>query len=62
MDGLFSPREIKLSPDGNYAYVAGSSDKTVSWFTRNSATGILTYGGTLKTGRVVQKDWMGPTE
>ena len=39
-----------MSPDGNHAYVAGSSDKSVSWFTRNSATGILTYGGTLKDG------------
>ena len=38
------PGQNKLSPDGNHAYVTGINDHAPSWFDRNGATGILTYG------------------
>ena len=50
VDGLAGAQNVKLSPDGNHAYVTGINDHAVSWFDRNGATGILTYGGTLKDG------------
>ena len=50
MDGLAGAQNVKLSPDGNHAYVTGINDHAVSWFDRNGTTGILTYGGTLKDG------------
>ena len=45
VDGLRSAHSVILSSDGNYAYVtAGSNDHSVSWFTRDSGTGALSYG------------------
>ena len=55
MDGAYS---VTLSSDGNYAYVAASSDDAVSWYERNGSTGALTYGGILKDGVTGVTAWM----
>ena len=49
-DGLDSPQRVILSPDNQYAYVTADGDHSVSWFSRNSSTGELTYTATLKDG------------
>jgi DNA-binding beta-propeller fold protein YncE len=41
VDGLRAAYCIKLSPDGNHAYVAAFYDNAVSWFERNASTGAL---------------------
>ena len=48
IDGLGGANSVAVSPDGSYVYVTGESDNSVSWFSRNSSTGALTYGGTLE--------------
>jgi len=50
VDGLNGANGVTLSADGSHAYVAGGSDDTVSWYSRNVSTGALTYGGLLKDG------------
>ena len=50
VDGLASPRGLRLSQDGKYAYVTAKSDNAVSWFERNASTGALIYLGMLKDG------------
>ena len=53
---MHSPRFVTLSPDGKHAYVlsykavGGSVGDAVLWFNRNSATGALSYVGSLKDG------------
>ena len=41
VDGLFHP--VTISPDGNHLYAAGGGDDTVVVFSRDSATGSLTF-------------------
>jgi DNA-binding beta-propeller fold protein YncE len=47
---LAQPTSVAVSPDGMHVYVTtsdaapGTAD-VVAWFTRNSLTGVLTYGG-----------------
>ena len=50
VDGLDDPVSITLSANGNYSYITGFSDRSVSWYERNSTTGALTYSGILKDG------------
>ena len=50
VDGLDEAHGVTLSADGKHAYVAGGSDDSVSWYSRNVSTGALTYGGLLKDG------------
>ena len=50
IDGLDSARGVSVSPDGDHVYVAALSDSSVSGFSRNSATGELTYIETLEDG------------
>ena len=42
IDGLAGAASVIVSPNGNQVYVAGTIDKTVTMFSRNSATGELT--------------------
>ena len=44
LDGAGFFNAIAFSSDGNYAYVTGHGDDSVSWFTRNPVTGALSYG------------------
>ena len=43
VDGLNGAYGLAISPDDDHLYVAGSSDDAVAVFTRNTATGALTY-------------------
>ena len=43
-------REIKISPDGNFLYVASDSSDTLSIFARDRNTQILTFINTVRTG------------
>ena len=36
---------MTVSPDGNHIYVAARDADAVAWFTRDSSTGDLAYGG-----------------
>ncbi|NND34623.1 MAG: beta-propeller fold lactonase family protein, partial [Saprospiraceae bacterium] len=49
-DGLFSCRDVKVSPDGKHVYSAGSGDHTLGIFSRNSMSGQLTYLSSIKDG------------
>lgn len=42
-NALFRPEEVAVSPDGTSVYVAAAFGDGVSWFSRNPATGLLTY-------------------
>ena len=48
--GLDGARSIGLSPDGEYAYVASWNDDSVSVFSRDTATGELSYASSIKNG------------
>ncbi len=50
VDGLSGARHAVLSPDGGRVYVTGETDNAIAWFIRNSATGALTYGGSIADG------------
>ena len=50
VDGLDYPCEVSISPDGKHVYVIAANDNAISWFTRNSVSGELTYGGYLEDG------------
>ena len=39
-----------LSPDQKHLYIVSFQDNAVNWFDRDTSTGVLTYGGTLKEG------------
>jgi 6-phosphogluconolactonase (cycloisomerase 2 family) len=43
VDGLGSPWDLAMSPDGRYVYVCANGDDAVSIFATNPATGSLTY-------------------
>ncbi|SFE89864.1 beta-propeller fold lactonase family protein [Thermoflexibacter ruber] len=48
VDGLNGAFDVKISPDGKFAYVAAIDDNAVSIFSRNTANGQLTYVGNVK--------------
>ena len=50
VDGLDGATAVVVSPDGKHAYVAGSADDTVALFTRDAATGILSFGTVYRDG------------
>jgi 6-phosphogluconolactonase (cycloisomerase 2 family) len=43
VDGLGSPRDVVVSPDGDHVYVASLGDSAVSAFTRDPGNGTLTF-------------------
>ncbi|MEZ5312236.1 MAG: beta-propeller fold lactonase family protein [Thermoanaerobaculia bacterium] len=43
VDGLNGAMQVRLSPGGAHVYVAGSVDNAIAIFSRNGATGELTY-------------------
>ncbi len=49
-DGLFSCRDVEVSPDGKQVYTGGSSDATIGVFARDAATGKLTFLSSVKDG------------
>jgi 6-phosphogluconolactonase (cycloisomerase 2 family) len=50
VDGLYSPWDLDVSPDGYHVYVAAYLDNAVSWFDREPGTGAITYGGLVRDG------------
>ncbi len=42
-DGLVGARDVVVSPDGAYLYVAGAGENAVAVFARDAATGALTF-------------------
>ena len=50
VDGLAVVRSVTVSPDGDHVYAAGSADNALAVFSRNSATGALTFVTTSKDG------------
>ncbi|MBZ0114528.1 MAG: beta-propeller fold lactonase family protein [Thermoanaerobaculia bacterium] len=48
VDGLLSPRGLAISPDGGQVYATSPVDSAVSQFSRNSATGLLTWLGMVR--------------
>ncbi len=42
-DGLFSCRDVEVSPDGKHVYTCAASEDEVGWFSRNSTSGVLTF-------------------
>jgi len=49
-DGLFSCRDVAVSPDGKHVYTAGFSDNKVGIFLRNATTGVLTFDSVAADG------------
>ena len=43
VDGLSAGRKVRISPDGAHVYVASESDKGIGVFSRDAATGALTF-------------------
>jgi len=50
VDGLASPQEVVVSPDGDHVYVASLSDDGVSAFARDPGNGTLTFIDVYKDG------------
>ncbi|MFL2914388.1 MAG: BspA family leucine-rich repeat surface protein [Opitutales bacterium] len=50
VNGLDGPRNMVLSADGEFAFVAGGEDDSISWYDRNTSTGTLSYLGILEDG------------
>jgi 6-phosphogluconolactonase (cycloisomerase 2 family) len=50
VDGLDSVKSVTASPDGKYVYTAGSSDRAVAVFSRNSTSGELSFVQVVKDG------------
>jgi 6-phosphogluconolactonase (cycloisomerase 2 family) len=50
VDGLGGANSVMASPDGDHVYVAGSADDAVAVFSRDVASGALTYVGVQKDG------------
>ncbi|WP_419189032.1 SdrD B-like domain-containing protein [Stieleria marina] len=50
VDGLIGAQSIAISPDGAHLYVASALDDALVMFSRDQATGLLTYLGHLKQG------------
>ncbi len=47
---IVDPRQILISPDGNFMYVNGSGSDAIALFSRNTNTGNLTYVGAVREG------------
>lgn len=45
VDGIAGARDVVLSADGEFVYVAGIDDDAVAWFSRVDTTGALTWAG-----------------
>jgi 6-phosphogluconolactonase (cycloisomerase 2 family) len=45
VDGLLGARSVVVSPDGAHVYAAGEYDNAVAMFSRDGASGILTFIG-----------------
>lgn len=43
VDGLSGASTVRVSPDGNYMYVAGANEDAIAIFSRNAETGALTF-------------------
>jgi DNA-binding beta-propeller fold protein YncE len=43
VDGLGVAAGVDISPDGKHVYVTGAGDDAVAVFSRNTATGALTF-------------------
>ena len=43
INGLSSPRDITLSPDGRFLYVTGSGDSAIAIFSRDNNNGLISY-------------------
>jgi len=41
--------DMDMDPNGDHLYLVEENDDQVTWYSRNAATGVLTYGGTLLT-------------
>jgi len=50
VDGLNQAYSLDISPDGRNVYVAAYADKSVAVFSRDAASGLLTYQQVLKDG------------
>jgi 6-phosphogluconolactonase (cycloisomerase 2 family) len=50
VDGLNSAFGVDVSPDGKHVYAAATADNAVSIFSRDAATGALTFVGIIKDG------------
>ena len=50
VNGLDGPSSIVLSANGDFAYASATLDASVSWFSRDSSTGDLTFLGQLTEG------------
>ncbi|MGB7325033.1 MAG: SdrD B-like domain-containing protein, partial [Rubripirellula sp.] len=50
VDGLIGAQSIAISPDGAYLYVVSAIDDALVMFSRDQATGLLTYLEHLKQG------------
>jgi 6-phosphogluconolactonase (cycloisomerase 2 family) len=59
IDRLDAPVDIAITPDGNYAYVAAYNSSAVNVFTRDAATGQLTFTGFAKNGQNDEVDGLG---
>ncbi|MFV2066188.1 MAG: beta-propeller fold lactonase family protein, partial [Pirellulales bacterium] len=51
VDGLDLPKSVAISPDGDHLYVASTYDNALAVFSRNAATGELTFVRVLKDGQ-----------
>ena len=50
VDGLSFPVDVILSANEGFIFVSSLQDDSVSWFSRDSGTGGLTYQGMVKDG------------
>ena len=50
VDGIDFPSGVAVSPDGKHVYVAGEFDDSVAVFTRDLATGALTFASRVTDG------------
>lgn len=50
VDGLAGAFGIAVSPDGNFVYVTGNNDNAIAVFSRNAATGELSFVSILRDG------------
>ena len=50
VDGLKQARSVTVSPDGNHVYATGRSDHSVTVFSRDLSSGVLTYVEVHKDG------------
>ncbi len=48
VDGLQNADNVTISPDGKNVYVVAYGDDALTWYTRDTTSGNLSYGGMLK--------------